>query len=81
MADLLGCVKIAKCSPMKKGLFTHVWIDISLNPSSTFLRNGLMIKRKEIIWITMNMHVGRMIYRNRSVLVISKIQISLSSSK
>ena len=30
MSDLLECVKISKCSPMKKGLFTHVWIDISL---------------------------------------------------
>ena len=72
MSDLLECVKISKCSPMKKGLFTHVWIDISLNISSMFLRNGLMIKEEEIIWITMTMHVGKMTYRNRSILMISK---------
>jgi len=37
-----------------------------------FLRNGLMIKEEEIIWITMIMHVGKMTYRNRSILMISK---------
>lgn len=26
MSDLLECVKISKCSPMKKGLFTHLYV-------------------------------------------------------
>ena len=65
MTDLLDCVKRRKCSPVKKGLFTHVFIESIITSSCMFLNNGLMTKTKEYLSISITIHVGRMIYKNR----------------
>lgn len=73
MSDLLTCVKIHKCSANKKGLFTHVPNDASIESSYMFLKSGSMIKWKESMLITTTMRVGRMIYKNRNIFSIPNI--------